>query len=137
MGVLGKFESLLARWSSELLSIFRIIAAFTFIQHGTQKMFSFPAEARFPFEVFSRNGAAGMLEVFGGLLLLLGLFTRPVAFVLSGLMAFAYFIVHAPQGFWTLPNGGDLAVMYCFAFLYMAAAGGGKWSLDRAWRHKA
>jgi putative oxidoreductase len=137
MAALGTFESLLARWSSELLSIFRIMAAFTFLQHGTQKMFGFPAEQRVPYEVFTRNGAAGLLEVFGGLLLLFGLFTRPVAFVMSGLMAFAYFLVHAPQGFWPLPNGGDLAVVYCFAFLYMAAAGGGKWSLDGIWRRKA
>jgi putative oxidoreductase len=136
MAALNAFESALARWSSELLSAFRIFAAFTFIQHGTQKMFGFPAEARIPFEVFSRNGAAGLLEVFGGLLLLVGLFTRPVAFVLSGSMAFAYFLVHAPRGFWPLPNGGDLAVMYCFAFLYMAAAGGGKWSLDSLLRGK-
>lgn len=136
MAALNTFESALARWSSELLSIFRIFAAFTFIQHGTQKMFGFPAEARIPFEVLSRNGVTGVLEVVGGLLLLVGLFTRPVAFVLSGLMAFAYFLVHAPRGFWPLPNGGDLAVMYCFAFLYMAAAGGGKWSLDHLLRRK-
>jgi putative oxidoreductase len=97
-------------------------------------MFGFPAQARVPYELLTRNGAAGLLEVAGGLLLLLGLFTRPEAFILSGLMAFAYFLVHAPRGFWTLPNGGDLAVMYCFAFLYIAAAGGGKWSLDNLLR---
>jgi putative oxidoreductase len=73
-------------------------------------------------------------ELFGGLLLLLGLFTRPVAFVLSGLMAFAYFIAHAPQGFWPLLNRGELAALYCFVFLYLAAAGGGPWSLDQWWR---
>lgn len=136
MPALNAVDTWLARWSSELLSIFRIASAFTFMQHGTQKMFGFPAEARVPFEVLSRNGAAGLLEVFGGLLLLLGLYTRPVSFVLSGLMAFAYFLVHAPRGFWTLPNGGDLAVVYCFGFLYLAAAGGGRWSLDHAWRNR-
>jgi putative oxidoreductase len=131
---MSKFETFLSRFAADFLSLFRIVAAFTFIQHGTQKMFGFPAQARVPYELLTRNGAAGLLEVAGGLLLLLGLFTRPVAFILSGLMAFAYFLVHAPRGFWTLPNGGDLAVMYCFAFLYIAAAGGGKWSLDNLLR---
>lgn len=137
MPAITAFEGFMARWASELLSLFRIFAAFTFMQHGTQKMFGFPAEMRVPFEILSRNGAAGILEVFGGSLLLVGLYTRPVAFVLSGLMAFAYFLVHAPRGFWTLPNGGDLAVVYCFAFLYLAAAGGGNWSLDRVLRGNA
>lgn len=132
-----KFETSLSRFAPDLLSLFRIASAFTFTQHGTQKMFGFPVDARIPYELMSRNGAAGLLEVVGGLLLLLGLFTRPVAFVLSGLMAFAYFLVHAPRGFWTLPNGGDLAVMYCFAFLYFAAVGGGRWSLDRLLRGRA
>ena len=136
MHALSAFESFLARWSSELLSLFRFFAAFTFIQHGTQKMLGWPAEMRVPYELFSRNGAAGILEVVGGTLLLVGLFTRPVAFVMSGLMAFAYFLVHAPRGFWTLPNAGELAVVYCFAFLYLAAAGGGKWSLDNWLRGK-
>lgn len=136
MSVLNGFETFMARWTSELLSVFRFFTAFTFVQHGTQKMFGFPAEARVPFEIFTRNGVTGILEVVGGGLLLVGLFTRPAAFVMSGLMAFAYFLVHAPRGFWSLPNGGDLAVVYCFAFLYMAAAGGGKWSLDHALRGK-
>ena len=84
----------------------------------------------------SLSGAAGMLELVGGLLLLLGVFTRPVAFVLSGLMACAYFIAHAPQGFWPIVNRGELAVMYCFVFLYLAAAGGGPWSVDALWRRR-
>ena len=79
---------------------------------------------------------AGLLELGGGFLLLLGLFTRPVAFVLSGLMAFAYFIGHAPSGFWPIVNRGELAALYCFVFVYLAAAGGGPWSLDRWVRHK-
>jgi putative oxidoreductase len=82
----------------------------------------------------SLMGVAGVLELFGGALVLLGLFTRPVAFVLSGEMAFAYFMAHAPQGFWPVLNHGEAAVLYCFAFLYFSAAGGGPWSLDRALR---
>jgi putative oxidoreductase len=79
-------------------------------------------------------GVSGILELFGGLLLLLGLFTQPVAFILSGEMAVAYFMVHAPRGFWPLLNRGELAVLYCFVFLYLAAAGGGLWSVDHLWR---
>ena len=137
MSALTAFEDFMARWTGELRSIFRFFMAFTFIQHGTQKMFGFPAEMRVPYEVFTRNGAAGILEVVGGTLLIVGLYTRATAFVMSGLMAFAYFLVHAPRGFWSLPNGGDLAVVYCFGFLYLAAVGGGKWSLDGLLRGKA
>jgi len=114
-----------------LLSLMRIIVAFLFIQHGGQKLFDFPAAMPQPVELLSLIGIAGILEFFGGLFLLLGLFTRPVAFLLSGQMATAYFMVHAPEGFWPLVNQGELAVIYCFVFLYLAAAGGGKWSLDR------
>jgi putative oxidoreductase len=118
--------------SPHLLSLLRIILAFLFIQHGSQKLFNFPAIKPGPaLELFSLVGLAGVLEFFGGLLLLLGLSTRPVAFILSGLMAVAYFMAHAPKGFWPSVNGGELAVLYCFAFLYLAAAGGGPWSLDR------
>jgi len=123
--------SFLSKWSQELLSALRIVAAFMFIAHGTMKLFSFPVA--FPYgevELFSQLGLAGILEVFGGLLLLIGLFTRPVAFVLSGTMAVAYFMAHAPKGFWPIVNGGELAALYCFTFLYIAAAGGGKWSVD-------
>lgn len=104
--------------------------------HGTQKWLSFPAPRSSPVELASLSGVAGLLELFGGFLLLLGLFTRPVAFVLSGLMAFAYFIAHAPQGFWPLLNRGELAALYSFVFLYLAAAGGGPWSLDH-WRWRS
>jgi putative oxidoreductase len=99
--------------------------------HGTQKLFGVPAlQPRDPVALFSLFGVAGVLEVFGGLLLLLGLFTRPVAFLLSGQMAFAYFYAHAPRGPWPLLNGGEASVLFCFLFLYVAAAGPGPLSLD-------
>jgi putative oxidoreductase len=130
-------ESLLASWSPRLLSVLRIVAAFLFIAHGTQKLFDFPVPRSSPLELWSLIGVAGVLEVAGGALLLVGLFTRPAAFVMSGLMAFAYFIAHAPQGFWPLVNRGELAALYCFVFLYLAAAGGGPWSLDHRLRGPA
>jgi putative oxidoreductase len=107
------------------------------MQHGGQKIFGFPAPQRHEFDLFSLFGAAGVLELFGGFLILVGLFTRPVAFVLSGLMAFAYFIAHAPKDFWPILNGGELAVMYCFVFLYLFVAGGGEWSIDALRQGKA
>lgn len=122
-------------WGARLLSVLRIVAAFLFIPHGTQKLFGMPAAApRDPVSLLSLQGVAGTLETFGGLLVLLGLFTRPVAFVLAGEMAVAYFLRHAPQGFWPLLNRGELAALYCFLYLYLAAVGGGPWSLDRLWR---
>lgn len=124
--------SICTRWSPHLLSVMRIVLAFLFMQHGGQKLFDFPVVKAGPaLELLSLVGIAGLLELFGGLLLLLGLFTRPVAFVLSGQMAVAYFMAHAPKGFWPIANKGELAALYCFAFLYLAAAGGGPWSLDR------
>lgn len=120
-----------AAWGDRLLSVLRVVAAFLFMLHGTQKLFAFPvSEPREPAALFSLMGFAGALEVFGGLLLLLGLLTRPVAFVLAGEMAVAYFKSHLPQGFWPNLNRGELAALYCFLFLYLAAAGGGSWSLD-------
>jgi putative oxidoreductase len=120
-----------ASWSARLLSVLRIVAAFLFMAHGTQKLFGWPAtEPRQTVELMSLFGLAGVLETFGGLLLLLGLFTRPVAFLLAGEMAVAYFMAHAPQGFWPLLNRGEAPVLYCFLFLYLAAAGAGTWSLD-------
>jgi putative oxidoreductase len=122
------------RWSPYLLSVLRIIAAFTFISHGTQKLFAFPVlEPRDPVPLLSMYGLAGVLESVGGALLFLGLFTRPVAFLLAGHMAFAYFIAHAPRSFWPLLNGGEVAVLFCFIWLYLAAAGPGRWSLDALW----
>jgi putative oxidoreductase len=122
-----------ARWAPRQLSVLRIVAALTFITHGTQKLFGFPAgpEPRPPVELLSQMGLAGVLETFGGTLLLLGLFTRPVAFVLAGEMAVAYFMAHLPRGVWPLLNGGEPAVLFCFIYLYLAAAGGGEWALDR------
>lgn len=131
------------RWAPILLSVLRIVAAFMLMAHGAQKVFGVfmpppqpgaPPAPPFAFNPLSTMGVAGILELFGGLLLLLGLFTRPVAFVLSGLLAVAYFMAHAPGGFWPIVNRGELAVLYCFVFLYMAAAGGGPWSLDALWR---
>ena len=116
-----------------ILSLLRIAAAIMFLFIGTMKLFAFP-KALFPNggtpQLFSDLGFAGVLEAFGGLLLLLGLFTRPVAFLLSGEMAVAYFQAHAPQGFWPFLNGGQPAVLYCFIWLYISAAGAGPWSLD-------
>ena len=114
------------------LSLLRIAAGFTFTLHGAQKLFGWlgglgGAKAT----LFSLIGFAGVLEFFGGLLILAGLFTRPVAFILCGEMAFAYFRAHAPKGFWPILNGGELAVLYCFLFLYLAATGPGPISLDR------
>lgn len=131
-------NSIYSNWTPRLLSVLRIITAFLFMPHGAHKLFGFlaaPSEAR-P-ALFSLLGLAGVLEFFGGLLILLGLFTRPAAFVLSGLMPVAYFMAHAPQGFWPLLNKGELAVLYCFVFLYLAAAGGGTWSVDHLWRRKS
>lgn len=124
-------KNIISNLSPKILSLLRIVTAFLFIQHGAQKLFGFPAPARSEFDLFSLSGVAGVLELFGGALILIGLFTRPVAFVLSGLMAFAYFIAHAPQGFWPLVNHGELAILYCFVFLYFSVAGGGSLSVDK------
>lgn len=119
-------------WVPRLLSVLRIVTAFLFLQHGTAKLFGFPHVAFFDgLNLFSLIGFAGVLEVVGSLLLLFGLLTRPTAFILSGEMAFAYFIGHAPEGWIPLLNGGEPAILFCFIFLYLAAAGGGAWSLDR------
>ncbi len=112
-----------------MLSVLRIVAALVFFVHGTQKILGFPASDFSP-AMFSLPWIAGMLELFGGALLIVGLFTRPVAFVLSGLMAFAYWIAHAPQSPFPALNGGDAAILYCFVFLYLVFAGPGPWSLD-------
>lgn len=117
-------------WQPRILSLLRVVTGFLFMQHGAQKIFGYPAAQQGPFDLLSMSGVAGVLELVGGFLILIGLFTRPTAFLLSGLMAVAYFMVHAPQGFWPLVNGGELAALYSFAFLYLFTAGGGEWSVD-------
>jgi putative oxidoreductase len=129
-------EFIAQRWAPRLLSMLRIVTAFLFMAHGAQKLLGFPASMANPPALFSLIGLAGTLELVGGAVLILGLFTRPVAFILSGEMAFAYFMAHAGQGFWPLLNRGELATLYCFVFLYLAAAGGGPWSLDHALRRR-
>jgi putative oxidoreductase len=124
-------NALAATWSPRLLSILRIMAGLLLLQHGTAKLLKFPVvQSMANVNLTSLPGIAGILELVGGVLLILGLFTRPTAFVLSGLTAAAYFIAHAPRGFFPILNGGELAVLYSFAFLYLAAAGPGPWSLD-------
>ena len=131
-------DPICSKWSPRLLSVLRIVAAMLFMQHGAQKLFGLPADpAKVPVELFSLMGLAGVLEFFAGLLLLIGLFTRPVAFLVSGQMAVAYFMAHAPKGFWPILNRGELAALYCFLFLYLCTTGGGPWSLDRLRRKRA
>lgn len=122
----------LSGYSGQLLSVLRIVSALIFIAHGTTKLFGFPATEMFatPPEPMTIMWFGGILEAFGGALLLIGLFTRPVAFVLSGMMAVAYWMFHAPQSPYPVQNGGDAAILYCFVFLYIAAAGGGAWAAD-------
>ncbi len=119
--------------ASSLLSVLRIVAALMFLQHGTAKLLAWP-HSLLPsggtLPITTLAGAGGIVELVGGVLLLLGLFTRPVAFICAGEMAVAYFKIHFPQGFWTVFNGGELAVVYCFVWLYISAAGPGRWSLD-------
>lgn len=124
-------EQFMNTWKPRLLSLMRIVTGLLFMQHGGQKIFGFPAPQFMEFDLFTKIGVAGTLELAGGFLIVIGLFTRPTAFILSGLMAFAYFIAHAPEGFWPILNGGELAVLYCFVFLYLSAAGGGEWSVDQ------
>lgn len=123
--------------SSILLSVMRIMTGLLLLQHGTTKVLAFPESQFTGVDLTSPPGIAGILELVGGVLLVVGLFTRPVAFILSGLLAVAYWMVHAPQGFYPLLNGGELAALYCFVLLYMAAAGGGSISIDRAIRSGA
>jgi putative oxidoreductase len=118
----------------QALAALRIVAALLFIEHGTQKFIDFPP-AEQPFgNLMNILGVAGVLEVVGGLLILVGLFTRPVAFVLCGFMAVAYFMAHAPQSFFPINNRGDAAVLFCFVFLYLTAAGPGAFALDNGRR---
>lgn len=129
--------ALLDSWRPSALAALRIVTAYLFIAHGTAKLFGVPHIAMFDgLQLMSLVGLAGILEVFGGALLLIGLFTRPVAFLLCGFMAVAYFMAHASQGNALVPllNKGELSVLYCFAFLYFVFSGAGAWSVD-AWRN--
>lgn len=129
----------LGRYTPYALAALRIVSALIFILHGTQKLFGWPIPpmgGNFP-PAFSMYWFAGVLETFGGLLLLVGLFTRPVAFVLSGLMAFAYWIAHAPRSLYPLANNGDAAILYCFVFLLLVTTGAGALSVDGALKKKS
>jgi putative oxidoreductase len=121
-------------WASRMLSVLRIVAALNYMTHGTMKLLHYPpappGSPPMNFALLSLPGIAGLLETVGGALLMFGLFTRPVAFLLSGEMAVAYFMVHFPNAFWPATNFGEPAVLYCFIWLYFAFAGAGPWSLD-------
>jgi putative oxidoreductase len=127
----------MTKWSPLALSLLRIITGFLFIAHGTQKILGFPPSDKPPVVLLSLPGFSGILELVGGALILVGLFTRIAAFILSGEMAVAYFMVHAKGPFWPILNKGELAVLYCFVFLYLFFAGGGPFSLDALLRKKA
>lgn len=125
-------------WAPYAQSILRIVAAASFMTHGTQKLFAAPAAGpQEPVALISLYGLAGVIETVGGALLVLGLFTRPVAFVTAGEMAAAYFMTHAPRSFWPVVNGGEQAVLFCFIWLYLAASGPGPWSFDALRRPRA
>lgn len=118
-----------SRYAPHVLSIVRIVVALLFFEHGLSKLFGFPQPSPSP-ALFSLSWFAGAIELVGGALLAVGLFSRTAAFIMSGEMAFAYFVSHAPRDFFPINNRGDAAILYCFIFLYIAFAGGGQWSLD-------
>ena len=126
-------EGFFSNWAPQLLSVLRITAAFAFLQHGSAKLLGFPQVEMFAnLQIASIYGVAGILELLGGILLLIGLFSRVVAFILSGQMAVAYFMAHNDPFFSPMLNGGEAAYLFCFALLYLAAAGPGPWSVDAA-----
>ena len=130
-------ETALSGWRPQLLSVLRIVSGLLVMQHGTAKILKFPFVPKISEgPLMSMGGIAGMFELVGGILLVIGLFTRPAAFILSGVMAVAYFMAHAGRSFFPILNGGELAVLYCFVFLYLAAAGGGPWSADAMVRRR-
>jgi putative oxidoreductase len=122
---------LLKPYTAQLLSVLRIMSGLLFLQHGTTKYLSIPVTKMSGVAPLSIGGAAGLIELVGGILIVIGLFTRPVAFILSGTMAVAYFYAHFPQSFFPILNGGELSALYCFVFLFVAAAGGGAWGVDQ------
>jgi putative oxidoreductase len=121
----------------QLLSVLRIMLGLLLLEHGTGKYLSFPVGPMNNASPQTMGGAAGLFELVGGVLLILGLFTRPVALILSGMTAVAYFYAHAPRGYFPILNNGELAIVYSFVLLYLAAAGGGAWSVDRLWHGKS
>jgi putative oxidoreductase len=123
-------ETTLGSWTPRVLSLLRIMSALLLLQHGTMKVLGFPPGRHIGIDFSSLSGLSGLIELVGGILLLIGLFSRPVAFILSGFTAVAYFMVHAPQNFFPIVNQGELAVLYCFVFFYLFFAGPGPWSLD-------
>jgi putative oxidoreductase len=126
------FDSPRSTAAHRMLSVLRIVAGLLFFEHGTQKLFNFPPMPMpgFHIHLMTRMGVAGVLETFGGALILIGLFTRPVAFVLAGEMAVAYFTQHFPKSIYPVVSGGEPAVLFCFIYLYLMVAGGGEWSVD-------
>ena len=129
-------EQTVAGYAPHVRSIVRIVVALLFLEHGLSRLFGWPSALPTP-PMLTMYWFAGAIELTGGVLLTLGLFTRPVALIASGEMAFAYFISHAPRSFFPILNGGDGAILYCFTFLYFAFAGAGPWSLDALWRKRA
>ena len=125
----------LSAFAPAVLSLVRLMSGLLFLEHGTQKLLGFPASDMHP-PLMSIFGAAGVIELVGGVLIAIGLFTRPAAFIASGMCAFAYFIAHAPKTFFPALNGGDAAILFCFIFLYFVFAGGGRYSLDAMLRNK-
>ena len=121
-------------WTPRVLALLRIMVGLLFLEHGTQKLLGFPPSANPGPALLSLMGIQGIIELVGGILIVLGLFTRPVAFILCGDMAVAYFMSHFPNSFFPITNRGDAAILYCFIFLYLAVAGGGTWSLDASRR---
>ena len=121
-----------ASWTPSLQAALRIMTGLLFMEHGTGKLLQFPALPGVDQMPALMLYGTGLLELVGGALIVIGLFTRPVAFVLAGFMAVAYFMAHAPSGFFPVLNHGELAIMYCFAFLFLAVAGPGRWAVDKA-----